>query len=116
MKTDGRGVIGLGQTTKSMFLQDGVYSMWNRDAPPLASTANPQQAGKNSYGTFPFAICRNGTDSWQGFLMHQSAAADWWVYNNMTDNSTYFNVTATSGYGQITIFFGNSPEEVIVKS
>jgi hypothetical protein len=52
-----KGVMGLfEQTASDLFLKDGTYSLWSRDA------ADPAQNGKlpgtNIYGTHPFMMAK----------------------------------------------------------
>lgn len=60
-----------------MFLADGVYSLWTRDA------ANPDETGElpaaNMYGVHPFYMAQAQDLSWIGVYTNLAAAQDWWI-------------------------------------
>lgn len=50
--------MGLGERVSSdLFYDDGVYSIWNRDAGTPPDNGRPP--GKNVYGTHPFFMYQN---------------------------------------------------------
>jgi hypothetical protein len=60
-----KGVMGiLEQTSTDLFLKDGVYTLWAKDA------ANPEQTrkapGANMYGTHPFIMAKATDKTWFG--------------------------------------------------
>lgn len=67
------GILGLGEKVQSdIFLKDGVYSLWNRDAQmPFETGKTP---GNNVYGTHPFFMYKNSENSWVGVFLKLAAA------------------------------------------
>ena len=65
--------MGLGErVSTSLFYDDGVYSMWNRDAATPPDNGRPP--GKNVYGTHPFFMYKNGGGQWIGVFTKVAAA------------------------------------------
>lgn len=65
-------LIGLGdQTSDSMFLKDGVYSLWQRMG---GETADQKLPGKNAAGVEPFVISASATMPSVGFFSNSAAA------------------------------------------
>jgi len=68
-----KGVMGiLEQTSTDLFLKDGVYTLWAKDA------ANPEQTrkapGANMYGTHPFIMAKATDKTWFGQFINLAAA------------------------------------------
>jgi|TARA_B110000285_G_C15131559_1_gene623918 hypothetical protein len=68
-----KGVMGiLEQTSKDLFLKDGVYSLWSLDtANPVQTTKAP---GANLYGTHPFIMAKATDSTWFGQFTNLAAA------------------------------------------
>ena len=68
-----KGIMGLGERISgNLFYPDGVYSMWNRDAPsPVEDGTAP---GNNFYGTHPFYMYQASTKIWAGVFTKLAAA------------------------------------------
>lgn len=109
------GVIGLAdQVGTSLFLEDGVYSLW--DVENKAQRRDGKLPGKNVYGVHPFLMGKCEDDSWVGIYTNLAAAQDWWIKSHSTSdekNETRASVYATGGVGDISIIFGKTPEEVV---
>jgi len=70
------------QVSTDLFLDDGVYSLWSRDAtnPPQTGTL----PGQNMYGTHPFYMFQQENENWHGVYTNLAAATDWWIKNSGT--------------------------------
>jgi hypothetical protein len=76
-KKGSKGIMGLFERVSTdLFLQDGVFSLWNFD------TADPVETGKlpgnNLYGTHPYYMGKASDDTWFGVFTNLAAAQDWW--------------------------------------
>lgn len=66
------------RNTEDLYLDSGVYSMWNRGA------GKPDQTktlpASNSYSTHPLLIARASTKNYTyGVFMNNPAAVDFWL-------------------------------------
>lgn len=106
--------MGLSEHVQSkLFLDDGVYSLWNRDVP------DPPQTGtlpaQNMYGSHPFYMFKQEDEKWHGVYTNLAAATDWWIKNSgdqyASDKKHYVNITAfaAGGLGDMYLFSANSP-------
>lgn len=102
LMTDGQ-LIGLAdQVSDSLFLQDGVYSLWSRDVPsPVADHKLP---GKNEYGVQPFVMTTSATKPSAGLFSNVAAAQDWWIQRDQT--AINIKVYAAGGVGDHFVFVG----------
>ena len=71
--TNYKGIMGLGeQVSSDLFLPDGVFSLWSRDA------ADPVQSGTfpstNMYGTHPMYMAKATDNTWFGVYTNLAAA------------------------------------------
>lgn len=93
-----------------LFLPDGVYSLWTRDA------ANPVQTGElpasNMYGVHPFYMASARDDTWFGVYTNLAHAQDWWIKNNNLTGIVDLTSVASGGLADITFVFGADPNEV----
>ena len=107
-KENFRGVMGLGeQATTDLFLKDGVYSLWSKDA------SNPPQdgalPGKNMYGIHPFYMGAATDDTWFGVFSNLAAAQDWRIKNNSTSGEVDVETFAPGGLGNLFIMMADAP-------
>lgn len=77
---DFQGIMGLpDQVSNDLFLGDGTYSLWNREA------ADPVETGKypteNTYGSVPFFMAAALDSTWFGVYSNVAAAQDWEIRN-----------------------------------
>lgn len=65
--------MGLGERVmNTLFYEDGVYSLWNRDKGMIPDNGIPP--GKNVYGTHPFLMFQHSNDTWVGVFTNLVAA------------------------------------------
>ena len=84
------GIMGLGERNKmSLFLRDGVYSMWNFDSPTPPETGT--LPGKNVYGTHPFYMYKTDSQVWTGVFSNNANAQDWYIKNNPSTGQVSVN-------------------------
>jgi len=105
------GVMGLAErTSNDLFLPDGVYSLWARDA------ANPPDTGElpatNIYGVHPFYMAPARDESWFGVYTNLAAAQDWWLVNDPDNGQVSLTAVATGGLADVTVILGADPNEV----
>jgi len=107
-----KGVIGLmDQVSNSLFLKDGVYSLWNRAAEsPIADGMSP---GKNLQGSSPYLMARANDSNWFGIYSNNAAAQDWWLTNEPASGKVYLKTIAAGGTGDLFIFHSDSPDQVV---
>lgn len=98
------GIIGALEQD-SMFLKDGMYSLWTH-AP------DQEKSNTNGYTVNPFfmAKSRNG---WFGVFINNAAAQDWNVFNDPMEGQTRLTIRATGGVGDIFVLLANTPELVV---
>lgn len=106
-----RGILGLAERTSTdLFLPDGVYSLWARDA------ATPPETGElpatNIYGVHPFYMAPAADLSWYGVYTNLAAAQDWWVTNDQTNGMVNLTTVASGGLTDVTILIGATPNDV----
>ena len=100
----------LEQTSTSLFLKDGVYSLWARDIPnPEQTTKAP---GANMYGTHPFIMAKATDRTWFGQFINLAAAQDWWITNAATTGDVKINTIGAGGVADIYFFVGANPDEL----
>lgn len=104
--------MGLGQQVASdLFLSNGTYSLWSRD------TADPVETGKypssNMYGTHPFVMAASEDNNWFGIYSNVANAQDWIIHNEEPTGDVVVNFIATGGAGDLTIWTGATPDEVV---
>lgn len=106
-----QGVMGiLEQTSTSLFLKDGVYSLWSRDdANPVQTTKAP---GANMYGTHPFIMAKATDSTWFGQFVNLAAAQDWWIKNNAATGDVAISTIGTGGVADMYFFVGANPDEL----
>jgi len=99
------------QTATDLFLGNGTYTLWNRGAP------EPVQTGKypseNTYGSHPFIMAAAEDNSWFGVYSNVANAQDWIIHNEDVSGDVVINFLATGGVGDLTIFTGANPNEVV---
>ena len=100
--SDFKGIMGLAERTVSdLFLPDGVYGLYSRDA------ANPVETGgfpaSNMYGVHPFYMSKASDDSWLGVFTSVAAAQDWNITNDATNGQVHVNMYASGGLGDIKV-------------
>lgn len=109
-----QGVLGLAdQVATDLFLANGTYSVWTRDAPdPVENGAYP---AKNMYGGHPFIMgaAQDQDNSWFGLYSNVANAQDWIIHNEEDKGDVVVNFIATGGRGDITIIQGANPNEVV---
>jgi len=108
---DFQGLMGLpDQTSTDLFLGDGTYSLWNREA------ADPVETGKypteNTYGSVPFVMGAASNHTWVGIYSNVAAAQDWEIKNFDVRGVVDIAFYATGGRGDISILQGANPNEV----
>lgn len=75
------GIMGLAdQVSDNLFLEDGVYTLWNRNQNSPESDGRPP--GKNMYASNPFYMGRANDSNWLGVYHNSAAATDWWIEND----------------------------------
>lgn len=96
------GIWGLGDHySTDLFVGDGIYSQWNRDA------ADPKETGKlpasNTYGSHPFFVFKTKTSfelesqAYYGVFMKNVNAADFVVKTDKTKGTIDYQATTTGG-------------------
>lgn len=100
-------------TTTDLFLIDGTYSLWNKDTP------DPVENGKfpstNSYSSHPFVMGASRDGNWFGVYSNVANAQDWIIHNEEQSGDVNINFLATGGRGDISIFSGAYPNDVVSK-
>jgi hypothetical protein len=72
------GVLGLAdQVSSSLFLEDGVYSLWSLDT--TSPSRDGKLPGKNMDGVHPFLMGKCVDNTWMGVYSNLAAAQDWWI-------------------------------------
>ena len=115
-KNNFHGIMGLSdQVRDNLFLQDGIYTLWNRNA--NSPQADGKLPGKNMYGSSPFYMgkANDPKGSWFGVYHNIAAASDFWVFNDKTNGNTYVDTFSVGGVGDLFLIFGNTPDIVISK-
>lgn len=90
------GLMGLGDRmissdadrnfANSLYLRDGVYSLWNRDVPDPLDQA-PDKGGSNLQGTHPFFLFRTNADErFYGLYSNVANAQDWFIQNERSSD------------------------------
>lgn len=70
------------RVSNNLFLENGVYSLWSRDAADPVETG--KTPGNNMYGTHPFFMAQaydQHDPAWYGVFSNQASAQDWYVTN-----------------------------------
>jgi alpha-glucosidase (family GH31 glycosyl hydrolase) len=108
-----KGVMGLGERSQqSLFYNDGVYSMWNTDQPPLLDTGVPPS--NQGYGTHPFFMWPHSDNKWVGVFFKQAHAQDWIIENDKVNGVTQLKQVATGGITDIYVMVNsNTPDSVV---
>ena len=110
----GNGLLGLGdRADDTVFLRDGVYSMYNRDK--AIQKTDPTLLGQNSFSTFPFYMGMLNDSSWLGVYHTNLGAQDWYLSHNKTTGEARVETYAQGSYplrGGIYLIFGDSPDHV----
>lgn len=109
---DFQGIMGLpDQVANDLFLGDGTYSLWNREA------ADPVETGKypteNTYGSVPFFMGAAEDSTWFGVYSNVAAAQDWEIKNQEVTGQVEISFFAAGGRGDITIIQGADPNAVV---
>jgi alpha-glucosidase (family GH31 glycosyl hydrolase) len=107
-----KGIMGLAErTSNELFVQDGVVSLWARDA------ANPEETGdlpaSNAYGVHPFYMSPATDSTWFGVYTNLANAQDWWVQNDNATGTVHLTTIATGGLADIVLMFGATPNDVV---
>lgn len=105
---DFQGLMGLpDQTSTDLFLGNGTYSLWNREA------AEPVETGKypteNTYGSVPFVMGAASNHTWMGLYSNVAAAQDWEIKNFQERGVVDIAFFAVGGRGDISILQGHGP-------
>lgn len=75
---DFQGIFGLGERVSSLLTyQDGVYSMFARDAG--TPTDHGTIPGSNVYGVHPFYMFKTDSAVWTGVYTNLAQAQDWYI-------------------------------------
>ena len=100
--------MGLGERVQEdLFYQDGVYSMWNRDATTPKEDGRPP--GNNIYGTHPFFMYKNTASSWVGCYTNLAAAQDWYIKNDKPTGVVDVTMIAAGGLADIYYILDTTP-------
>jgi len=97
-------------------MEDGVYTMWNKDSPsPVADGKAP---GKNMYGTHPFYMSqytRSGDNSraFMGVFNQNAAGQDWYIKNDKDNGKVTVQNVLTGGQIDQFFFMAETPEAVV---
>jgi len=106
-----KGILGLGQrTSDDLFLQDGVQTLWARDAAdPLSTGKLPAQ---NQYASHPFYMGQASDNTWFGVYTNLAAAQDWWIATNADNGQVKVSCIAAGGLGDLYFMLAEDPNEV----
>lgn len=100
------------RTGSELKLENGVYSLWARDAAdPVEDGKLP---GKNYYGTHPFYQGRSHDDKWFGVFTNFAGAQDWWIYNYAIAGDVDVRMYGIGGVADFYVMFADTPEQVTV--
>lgn len=106
-----QGVMGLtDRPTDSLFLDDGVYSLWTRSNRNERTKATSPATANDVH---PFYMSQASDMSWFGVYTNLAAAQDWYVTNDATTSSVNLTTFATGGSIDITIIMASNPNEVV---
>jgi hypothetical protein len=115
--TPDKRIMGLWErTTDQLYLDSGVYSQWNRDAPNPGESKTLGAGASNSYSTHPFYLGKARNDAtpsgyWFGFFYNNAAAADYWLTVDVDTEemaSTEIHSRASGGLGDIYIILSDT--------
>ena len=107
-----KGVFGLGErANKDFFFKDGVYSMWTRDSTTPDETG--KLPGNNMYGTHPFFMYKQASNSWIGVFQKIANAQDWYINNNIAAGAVDLTTITTGGVTDIFVMQGTTPDKVV---
>jgi lysosomal alpha-glucosidase len=105
-----KGIMGLfGRSTTNLFLEDGVYGGWSRDAPN--EVENLSKPKVNSYGNHPIYMGMDQDGQWFGVYTNLVAAQDWYI-KNIETGDVQVKTIAAGGLGDIYIMLGSNPNKV----
>ena len=96
--------------TESLFLADGVYSLWTRSNRNERTKASSPATANDVH---PFYMSQASDMSWFGVYTNLAAAQDWFVTNDNDKSQVNLTTFATGGSIDITIMFGANPNEVV---
>lgn len=112
-KENYQGIMGLSDQIKNnVFLEDGVYTLWNRNAnSPISDGLLP---GKNMYASSPFYMGKaaDPKKSWFGVYHNNVGASDWWIFNDDTTGNAFVETYTVGGIGDLYLMTGDTPERV----
>lgn len=107
-------VWGLGeQVTDQYYLQDGIYSFWNRDNPG-ENYSTSSLPGKNIYGTHPFFMFKSIADEFVGVFLNNAAGIDV-VIKTVSATQKELIFSMSGGTMDLFIFNDADPNKVIQK-
>lgn len=126
------GIMGLGDRiistekddnfANNLFLQDGIYSLWNRDVPDPIEKMKEKGASSNLEGSHPFFLFRtNGDELFYGLYSNVANAQDWFIQNEKSSDQSSntgvvnYNMISTGGIGDVMFIYsmGKAPDDVI---
>ena len=80
---NGGKLMGLGdRVSEDLFLQDGVWSMWNKGTDVGTELDSGKLPGKNIYGSQPFYMAKAANGNWFGVYTNVAQAQEWHIKNN----------------------------------
>jgi hypothetical protein len=105
------GILGLGErihTGSSLFFEDGVYSVFNRDSPSPEETG--EAPGNNIYGSHPFYMFKTDTSIWTGVFTNIMSPSDYYVKSDKASGKVDITTVATGGVADLYVIIGYSPK------
>ena len=109
------GIWGAGEhVSDQFFLDDGFYTMWNRDQPSPVDNGEP---GRNEYGTHPFLMSHfedsNKVRHFYGVWNQNAAGQDFIIKNNKTTGSVDVDNIMINGEIDLFFFVQEDPNKLI---
>jgi len=109
LDTNGR-IFGLGERVGNFFLDEGIYTLWNRDEP--SPTENGRRPGNNIYGTHPVYFTQTTSKDFFGVFDHNVGAQDYII--KKVENGKYsMTQVKTSGVTDQFIILNTGIQQVI---
>jgi alpha-glucosidase (family GH31 glycosyl hydrolase) len=103
-------VFGFGERIHNFKLQEGLYTIWNRDQRNLYDDG---KGGRNLYGHQPIALHKTKfKDIWLGFVFLNTNAQDVEIYKK-ENNETILSHKTIGGIIDYYIIVDNSPDNVL---